>query len=147
MGYSRQLRIRNNKGGRKIMETINLKDVVCRHNITINTGYHGSTVHCIVFMDPRDHETYIWKASGTAGLNWEEGETYSITAQYEGDCRLSRVKLVSHSISDQDHGKKSEQDDTRKNALDILLPDMNLTNDEKYDMIAVERRKEKCLKT
>ena len=44
-----------------------------------------------------------------------------------------------HGIPDQDHGKISEQDGTKKNALDILLPDMNLTNDEKYDMIAVER--------
>ena len=122
------------------METINLKDVICRHNLTINTGYGGSTVHAIVFFDPRDKETYIWKASGIAGVGWEEGETYSITAQYEGDCRLSRVKMADHSISDHDHSKISEQDHPRrKNALDILLPDIHLTYDEKYDII---KRKE-----
>ena len=30
--------------------------------------------------------------------------------------------------------------------MDILLLDMNLTNDEKYDMITLERSDEKCLK-
>ena len=118
------------------MATINLKDVKVRHNLSIRTGYGGSTVHVIVFFDPRDKETYIWKATGSAGLDWEEGETYSITAQYEGDCILSRVKATDHSIPDQDHGKISEQKHPRKNALDILLPDMNLTNDEKYDIIS-----------
>ena len=121
--------------------TISLKDVICRHNLTINTGYHGSTVHVIVFFDPRDKETYIWKCTTSYGINWEEGETYSIIANYEGNQQLSRVREVDydHGISDQDHGKKSEQDDTRKNALDILLPDMNLTNDEKYDMITIQK--------
>ena len=60
---------------------------------------------------------------------------------YEGDCVLSRVKAIDHSISDQDHGIiKSEQSSTGKNALDILLPDMNLTKEEKYDMIVANKK-------
>lgn len=112
------------------MATINLKDVKVRHNLSIRTGYGGSTVHVIVFFDPRDKETYIWKATGLAGLGWEEGETYSITANYEGNQQLSRVKQIDydHGIPDGDHGKKSEQEETtKKNALDILFPDINLT--------------------
>jgi len=120
--------------------TISLKDVICRHNITVNTGYYGNTIQVIVFFDPRDKETYIWKCSNYGG-HWEEGETYSIIANYEGDQRLSRVREVdyNHGIPDQKHGKKSEQKQDKLNALDILLPDMNLTNDEKYDMITTQK--------
>ena len=75
--------------------TIKLKDVTCRHNLPVRTGYHGATIHVIVFFDPRDKETYIWKCTTSDGLHWEEGETYSIIANYEGDQRLSRVKLLS----------------------------------------------------
>ena len=120
---------------------INLKDVICRHNITINTGYYGKAIHVIVFFDPRDKETYIWKCTSGASI-WEEGETYSITANYEGNQQLSRVKQIDydHGIPDGDHGKKSEQEEIKKkNALDILLPDINLTNDEKYDMITTKK--------
>ena len=80
------------------MASISLKNVICRHNIGIKTGYSGSTVHIIVFFDPRDKETYIWKCT-SGGLSWEEGITYSILANYEGNCRLSHVRLISYDRS------------------------------------------------
>lgn len=75
--------------------TIRLKDVICRHNLIVRTGYHEAPIHVIVFFDPRDKETYIWKCTTSYGINWEEGETYSIIANYEGNQQLSRVKLLS----------------------------------------------------
>lgn len=119
---------------------IKLKDVQCRHNIPVNTGYHGSTIHVIVFFDPRDKETYIWKATGLAGLGWEEGETYSIIANYEGGQRLSRVKLIKD-LPDQDHKRISEQiDQDTQDAFDMIF-DTQLTNNESCDIMPLERRK------
>lgn len=117
------------------MEKIELKNVKCRHNITVNTNYHGNTVHVIIFFDPRDHETYYWKCT-SGGLNWEEGVTYSILAQYHGNQQLSHVKLISY---DRSVKGESEQPDCKINALDILFPDTHLTNDEKYDMIGLRK--------
>lgn len=124
------------------MEKIRLKDVICRHNLPV-TGLYGKTVHVIVFFDPRDKETYIWKTS-SCGLEYDEGKTYTIIAEYKGNCVLSRVK----DITDQE--KESEQPDVSKvNALDILLPntDKHLTLEEKYDIILpTERGCKICLR-
>ena len=120
------------------MEKIELRNVVCRHNVSVVTGYHGTVVHLIVFYDPKDHETYFWKCT-SGGLDWEEGATYSITAQKEeGTPRISRVRILS------DHVESEQKKITvahTVNALDILMPDTNLTNDEKYDIIT--NRKER----
>lgn len=118
------------------MEKIRLKDVICRHNLPV-TGLYGKTVHVIVFFDPRDKETYIWKTS-CCGLEYDEGKTYTIIAEYKGNCVLSRVK----DITSQE--EKSEQPDAPKvNALDILLPntDKHLTFNEKYDIIYRNERR------
>ena len=112
-------------------EKIELKNIVCRHNIPIRTGYGGSTIHIIIFFDPRDKETYWWRCT-SYGYAWKEGEVYSIKARYEGNQRLSYV----------DSFKSEQKDDVASkkiNALDILLPDMDLTNDEKCDIIGLRK--------
>ena len=110
---------------------IELKNVVCRHNIPIRTGYGGATVHILVFFDPRDKETYWWKCT-SGGYGFEEGVTYSLLAQYEGNQQISLGRIISCDRSIKD---KSEQADAKPNALDILLPVMDLTYDDKYDII------------
>ena len=122
------------------MSQIILRDVILKHDIPVKTQ-HGIT-HVLIFYNDKDHRTWAWKTS-TPPSNFKEHCRYSIIGSDVGNFNLSRVKEV-----DFDHGHEpiSEQDaadaKTKLNALDILLPDMNLTNDEKYDIIIrnVDRR-------
>ena len=59
------------------MEKIILKDIVCKHNISIQTGYHSKVVHILVFLDEVTQEIYTWKTT-TLGLDYEVGETYKL---------------------------------------------------------------------
>jgi len=119
-------------------EKIELKNVVCRHNIPIRTGYGGSTVHILIFFDPRDKETYWWKCT-SGGYGFEEGATYSLLARYEGNQQISHGRIISYHRSIKGESEQEDPTQGKINALDILLPDMDLTNDEKYDIIGLRK--------
>lgn len=122
-------------------KSIILRDLILRHNIPVSTRY--GTAHVLVFYNPKDNLTWSWKTSTFP--RFEVNKKYSIIACDEGDYNLSRVKEVDfdHGYDcDQDQDTVSEQDVINKiklNALDILIPDTHLTNDEKYDMIGLRK--------
>ena len=113
-----------------------LKHIICRHHAKIPGGA-SKLVHIIVFMDPRDHETYIWIDNNNSGLdhNFQENHTYSIVARVGGGINLSDVHKINPSEQLDESGNLIKQ-----NALDILLPDTHLTFDEKHDILTKERR-------
>ena len=122
-----------------------LRDLILKHDIPVTTKW--GVTHVLIFYNEKDHTTWAWKT--TTLPYFKEHNKYSIICIDEGDYNISHVREV-----DFDHGHpaagdagESEQpDDPRPNALDILLPDMNLTNDEKYDMITAKGGEKKCLK-
>lgn len=97
------------------MDLINRKEfkhLLCIHNISINTNFHGQVKHVIVFMD-EDASTYVWVTT-TGGLQFEEGVFYNVIANYEEETkRLSRVRR----LPDVPIRHISEQPDAR----DVLL--------------------------
>lgn len=113
-----------------------LKHVICRHHAKTFSS-HG-VVHIIVFLDPRDHETYLWIDHSSSGLdhNYQENHTYSIVARVGSGVNLADVHKINPIEQLDESGNLIKQ-----NALDILLPDTNLTFDEKHDILAQERRK------
>ena len=113
-----------------------LRDVICKHNIPV-TGYHGNTVHVIIFYDPKTHTTWYWKTQTTDGLRYKEHLSYSIIGHDDGNYKLSRVNEISFDRS-KDPEAESEQPDQKLNALDILFPDTHLTYNEKYDIITAK---------
>lgn len=118
------------------MAQIILRDVIVKHNIPVRTQYN--TTHVIIFYDPKTNNTWCWKTATASALRYEEHCSYSIIGSDEGDFKLSRVNEISF-----DRDVESEQRDDvagkKINALDILLPDMYLTNDEKYDIIGLRK--------
>ena len=119
------------------MTQIILRDVIVKHNIPVKTQYN--TTHVIIFYDPKTNNTWCWKTASADSLRYEEHCSYSIIGSDEGDFRLSRVNEISSRL---DEDVESEQEGTtpgKINALDILLPDMDLTNDEKYDIIRLRK--------
>lgn len=114
-----------------------LKNVICRHHAIIPDKSKSSIriVHVIIFYDPRDHETYLYIAGAADEHNFKEGKEYSITARVGGGVNLSHVQIINPSEQLDESGNLIKQ-----NALDILLPDTNLTFDEKHDILAQERR-------
>lgn len=116
-----------------------LRDVIVKHNIPVKTHY--GTTHVVIFYDPKTNTTWAWKTSTLP--TFKEHCSYSIIATDAGDYNISHVKELGIQHPD---GEISEQKQARKNALDILLPDMNLTNDEKYDMITKKGVSKSCLK-
>lgn len=120
-----------------------LRDVIVKHDIPVRTHY--GTTHVVIFYDPKTNTTWAWKTSTLP--TFEEHCSYSIIATDAGDYNISHVKeLGKESEIQHPDAEISEQKQTRKNALDILLPDMNLTNDEKYDMITTKGGEKKCLR-
>lgn len=89
-----------------VTHKIKLKDIICLHNIKI-TGYKGHPVHVIVFLDELNNQTYIWSTS-TAGLSYEVGEVYSISALCSDEYQLSYVKDIKN-ISDEEHAKSEQK--------------------------------------
>ena len=123
------------------MSQIILKDVIVKHNIPVRTQYN--TTHVIVFYDPKTHYTWCWKTAIADSLRYKEHLTYSIIGSDEGNFRLSRVNEISFDRSKDAKDVESEQEgyvaSEKINALDILLPDMDLTNEEKYDIIVLRK--------
>ena len=123
------------------MAQIILSDVIVKHNIPVRTQYN--TTHVIIFYDPKTNNTWCWKTATASALRYEEHCSYSIIGSDEGNFRLSRVNEISFDRSKDAKDVESEQEDDvaskKVNALDILLPDMDLTNDEKYDIIGLRK--------
>ena len=113
-----------------------LKNILCRHHAVIPSG--KSVVHVIVFIDLRDHETYLYIAGAADEHNFKENHTYSIMARVGGGINLSQVKIINPDEQLDDFGNL-----IKPNALDILMPDTHLTFDEKHDILARERKERK----
>lgn len=110
-----------------------LRDVIVKHDIPVKTHY--GTTHVVIFYDPKTNTTWAWKTSTLP--TFKEHCSYSIIATDAGDYNISHVRELGIQHHD---GEISEQEaTTKKNALDILFPDINLTNDEKYDMITTKK--------
>ena len=122
------------------MAQVILKDVIVKHNIPVRTQYN--TTHVIVFYNPKDNTTWCWKTATASALGYEEHRSYSIIGSDEGNFRLSRVNEVSFDRSEDVESEQQANAPGKINALDILIPDTHLTNDEKYDMIGL-RKEEK----
>lgn len=120
-----------------------LRDVIVKHDIPVKTQY--GTTHVVIFYDSKTNTTWAWKTSTLP--TFKEHCSYSIIATDAGDYNIARVKEL-ESPHAEDAEDKSEQDYqmVKPNALDILLPDMNLTNDEKYDMITKKGVSKSCLR-
>ena len=121
------------------MAQIILRDVIVKHNIPVLSKY--GTTHVIIFYDPKTNNTWYWKTASADSLRYKEHCSYSIIGSDEGNFKLSRVNEISFDRSKDAKDVESEQKDTpgKVNALDILLPDIHLTNDEKYDIIGLRK--------
>lgn len=111
-----------------------LRDVIVKHDIPVKTQY--GTTHVVIFYDSKTNTTWAWKTSTLP--TFKEHCSYSIIATDAGDYNIARVKELGVQHPDEEISEQDYQM-VKPNALDILLPDINLTNDEKYDMITTKK--------
>lgn len=80
-------------------EKIELKNLICAHNIAIRTGYGGATKRIIVFIDLISTQTFVWGTSSSKLADeFIVEHTYDIQANLHPGNQLSHVQILNHII-------------------------------------------------
>ena len=78
-------------------EKIRLRNLICRHNIGVHTGYGGMTKRIIVFIDPVTTQTFIWTTSSPRSADeFIVEHVYDIQANLYPGNQLLNVQILNH---------------------------------------------------